>query len=56
MVIDENKIKEAQEAFDELTPFDKAEFMKANIEWAACNDLEDELVARGYYIRYTSKI
>lgn len=56
MIIDEDKIEKVKAAFDWLNPCEKAEFMRANIEWATCKDLQDELEARGIYTKYISKI
>lgn len=35
-----------QELFDELNPYQKADFMKNNIAWARTCDLRDELKLR----------
>ena len=35
-----------QETFDELNPYQKADFMKNNISWARTCDLRDELKLR----------
>lgn len=52
----EDETKKVQAAFDELSPFEKVGFMEANLEWAACSDLQVELEARGYYVRHIGKI
>lgn len=35
-----------QEMFDELNPYQKADFMKNNVSWARTCDLRDELKLR----------
>lgn len=40
------KSRSPQELFDELDPYQKADFMKNNISWARTCDLRDELKLR----------
>lgn len=42
-------ITDVQARFDELDPYQKADFMANNIEWAGCKTLQDEIDARENY-------
>lgn len=41
-----NKLRNPQEGFNELNPYEKADFMRNNIKWATCGTLEDEIKMR----------
>lgn len=48
-------ITDVQAAFDELNPYQKADFMAKNIEWAGCKTLQDEIDARENYEKSLTK-
>lgn len=48
-------MNDAQARFDELNPYQKADFMANNIEWAGCKTLQDEIDARDNYEKSLTK-
>ena len=48
-------MNDAQARFDELNPYQKADFMAKNIEWAGCKTLQDEIDARENYEKSLTK-
>ena len=48
-------ITDVQAVFDELNPYQKADFMAKNIEWAGCKTLQDEIDARENYEKSLTK-
>lgn len=53
MELNTYKVLKTQSVFDEMNAYEKAEFMSRNLDWAACNELQRELEARGYIVKYT---
>ena len=49
-------MNDAQARFDELNPYQKADFMANNIEWAGCKTLQDEIDARENYVKSLKRI